>query len=86
LSAFLHEGEMLFLLKYGTGFLKKINFMDRLNMKKWKTLNSEYFYKNVFDFTDLGELIRTNQIKTQLFTANAYFMAKDYFAAVEVIK
>jgi ADP-ribose pyrophosphatase len=40
---------------------------------------------HLFDFTDLGELIRTNQIKTQLFTANAYFMAKDYLAAVKKV-
>jgi ADP-ribose pyrophosphatase len=40
---------------------------------------------HLFDFADLGELIRTNQIKTQLFTANAYFMAKDYFSAVEKV-
>jgi ADP-ribose pyrophosphatase len=32
----------------------------------------------LFDFNDLGDLIRRNQIKTQLFTANAYFMAKDF--------
>jgi 8-oxo-dGTP pyrophosphatase MutT (NUDIX family) len=33
-----------------------------------------------FDFNSLGDLIRTNQIKTQLFTAHAYYMAKDYLA------
>lgn len=32
----------------------------------------------LFDFNELGDLIRTNQLKTQLFTAHAYFMAKDY--------
>jgi ADP-ribose pyrophosphatase len=30
------------------------------------------------DFEDMGNLIRKNQINTQLFTANAYFMAKDF--------
>lgn len=30
------------------------------------------------DFEQLGELLRTNKIKTQLFTVNAYFMAKDF--------
>ncbi|WP_269431674.1 NUDIX hydrolase [Bacillus sp. JCM 19034] len=30
------------------------------------------------DFDKLGELLKTNHIKKQLFTANAYFMAKDY--------
>jgi ADP-ribose pyrophosphatase len=34
----------------------------------------------LFDFDKLGDLIRTNQIKTQLFTSHAYFMAKDYLA------
>jgi ADP-ribose pyrophosphatase len=34
----------------------------------------------LFDFKDLGDLIRTNQIKTQLFTVTAYFMAMDFLA------
>ncbi|MFC0189479.1 NUDIX hydrolase [Fictibacillus aquaticus] len=33
-----------------------------------------------FDFNSFGELIRRNQIKTQLFTAHAYYMAKDFLA------
>lgn len=32
----------------------------------------------LIDFDEMGELLRKNQIKTQLFTANAYFMAKDF--------
>lgn len=32
----------------------------------------------LYEFDKLGDLIRTNQLKTQLFTAHAYFMAKDY--------
>ncbi|MDL4840231.1 NUDIX hydrolase [Aquibacillus rhizosphaerae] len=32
----------------------------------------------LLDFNEMGELLSKNQIKTQLFTANAYFMAKDY--------
>jgi len=35
---------------------------------------------HLFDYDNLGDLLRTNQIKTQLFTANAYFMAKDFLA------
>lgn len=35
---------------------------------------------HLFDYDNLGDLLRTNQIKTQLFTAYAYFMAKDFFA------
>lgn len=35
---------------------------------------------SLFDFIELGNLIRTNQIKTQLFTATAYYMAKDFLA------
>ncbi|MCG3419842.1 NUDIX hydrolase [Oceanobacillus jordanicus] len=31
-------------------------------------------------FEEVGHLIRTNQIKTQLFTARAYFMAKDFLS------
>lgn len=30
------------------------------------------------DFNSFGELILTNKIQTQLFTASAYFMAKNY--------
>ncbi|WP_186577200.1 NUDIX hydrolase [Aquibacillus kalidii] len=32
----------------------------------------------LFNFDDFGNLIKSNEIKTQLFTANGYFMAKDY--------
>ena len=30
------------------------------------------------DFDTMGDLIKLNQIKTQLFTVNAYYMAKDF--------
>ncbi|WP_343784879.1 NUDIX hydrolase [Alkalibacillus silvisoli] len=33
---------------------------------------------HVFDFDEMEDLIRSQRIKTQLFTANAYFMAKNY--------
>jgi ADP-ribose pyrophosphatase len=38
----------------------------------------------LFDFSNLGDLIRTNQLKTQLFTAHAYFMAKDYLSEIQI--
>jgi ADP-ribose pyrophosphatase len=38
----------------------------------------------LFDFKNLEALIRTNQIKTQLFTVTAYFMAKDILASKAV--
>ncbi|SET51501.1 NUDIX domain-containing protein [Salinibacillus kushneri] len=40
--------------------------------------DTEDIKSNLFDFDEMGKLLRTNQIKTQLFTANAYFMAKDF--------
>jgi ADP-ribose pyrophosphatase len=43
--------------------------------------DTEEIKSNLFDFDELGELLRTNQIKTQLFTTNAYFMAKDFLAS-----
>ncbi|MFD2043384.1 NUDIX hydrolase [Ornithinibacillus salinisoli] len=41
---------------------------------------TEEIYIRLYDFDDMGELLRTNQIKTQLFTAYAYYMAKDFLA------
>lgn len=34
----------------------------------------------LIDFDEMGTFLRNNQIRTQLFTANAYFMAKDYLS------
>ena len=34
----------------------------------------------LIDFQEIGNLIKKNQMKTQIFTVNAYFMAKDYLA------
>lgn len=34
----------------------------------------------LIDFQEMGDLLRKNQLKTQLFTVNAYFMAKDFLA------
>ncbi len=34
----------------------------------------------VFPFHSFGSLIRKNEIKTQLFTSNAYFLAKDFLS------
>ncbi|WP_277584749.1 NUDIX hydrolase [Psychrobacillus antarcticus] len=38
--------------------------------------DTEEINVKLVDFEEMGNLIRTNQINTQLFTANAYFMAK----------
>jgi ADP-ribose pyrophosphatase len=59
--------------------------MDAYKEFEQKLDPTEDIEVHLFDFNNLGELIRSNQIKTQLFTANAYFMAKDYFAAVEKV-
>lgn len=34
----------------------------------------------LIDFDTMGDLIKLNQINTQLFTVNAYYMAKDYLS------
>lgn len=34
----------------------------------------------LFDFDNMGVLLRENKVKTQLFTASAYFMAKNFLA------
>lgn len=36
----------------------------------------------LIDFQEMGHLLKTNQIKTQIFTVNAYFMAKDFLAEI----
>jgi ADP-ribose pyrophosphatase len=54
--------------------------MDAYKECEQKLDPTEDIEVRIFNFNDLGDLIRTNQIKTQLFTANAYFMAKDYLA------
>ncbi|SDQ82579.1 NUDIX hydrolase [Virgibacillus salinus] len=38
--------------------------------------DTEEIIIRLIDFEEMGHLIKTNLIKTQLFTANAYFMAK----------
>ncbi|WP_112180451.1 NUDIX hydrolase [Paraliobacillus zengyii] len=40
--------------------------------------NTEDIETFLIDFNEMGDLLRKNQIKSQLFTANAYFMAKDF--------
>lgn len=40
--------------------------------------HAEEIQLKLIDFEDMGELIKKNEIKTQLFTAHAYFMAKIY--------
>ncbi|WP_164670725.1 NUDIX hydrolase [Virgibacillus doumboii] len=42
--------------------------------------DTEAINVKLLDFSNMGELIRTNKINTQLFTANAYLMAKDFLA------
>ncbi|UOQ50154.1 NUDIX hydrolase [Gracilibacillus caseinilyticus] len=42
------------------------------------TDDTEDIRVKLVDFEQFGHQITTNQIKTQLFTANAYFMAKNY--------
>lgn len=42
--------------------------------------NTEEIEISLLDFNDMGYLLRKNKIKTQLFTAHAYFMAKDFLA------
>ncbi|UFU00079.1 NUDIX hydrolase [Radiobacillus kanasensis] len=43
--------------------------------------DTEEIKVTLFDFEEFGNLVRTNQIKTQLFTANAYFMAQDFLSS-----
>ncbi|TKI62837.1 NUDIX hydrolase [Lysinibacillus mangiferihumi] len=40
--------------------------------------DTEEITVKLFEFDDFGSEIITNKIKTQLFTSNAYFMAKNY--------
>lgn len=42
--------------------------------------DTEEIEVSLVDFEDMGFLLRNDKIKTQLFTANAYFMAKDFLA------
>ncbi len=35
---------------------------------------------HLVDFNDMGRALKKNQLKTQLFTTYAYYMAKDFFA------
>mgnify|MGYP001161899729 FL=1 len=42
--------------------------------------DTEEINVKLIDFDHFGELILTNQVNTQLFTANAYFMAKHFLA------
>ena len=35
---------------------------------------------HLYDFNDLGKAIKENSIRTQLFTASAYYMAKDFLS------
>ncbi|MFC4559207.1 NUDIX hydrolase [Virgibacillus kekensis] len=40
--------------------------------------DTEEIAMELVDFEDFGSMLRGNQIKTQLFTTNAYYMAKDF--------
>ncbi|TMW71202.1 NUDIX hydrolase [Alteribacter natronophilus] len=40
----------------------------------------------LFDFESFGSLITTNQIRTQLFTAHAYYMARNYVLEKQINK
>lgn len=57
---------------------KVITFLIQDAYKQYEQDLDEFEDINVslFEFDELGYLIKTNQIKTQLFTANAYAMAK----------
>jgi ADP-ribose pyrophosphatase len=46
--------------------------------------HAEEIQVKLIDFEDMGELIKNNAIRTQLFTAHAYFMAKLYMIESEV--
>ena len=42
--------------------------------------DTEEINVKLVDFEEIGNLIRSNQINTQLFTTNAYFMAKVFLS------
>lgn len=42
--------------------------------------DNEDIVVQLYDFNDLGKALKENQIRTQLFTATAYYMAKDFLA------
>jgi ADP-ribose pyrophosphatase len=77
-----------FMVNPATQNNKVITFliMDAYKKFEQELDETEDIEVQLFDFTDLGPLIRTNQIKTQLFTAHAYFMAKEYLAEKQLNK
>lgn len=40
--------------------------------------DNEELVVHLYDFNDIGKALKKNQIRTQLFTAYAYYMAKDF--------
>ncbi len=67
-----------FMVNPATQTNKVITFLIQDAYKQYEQDLDEFEDINVslFEFDELGHLIKTNQIKTQLFTANAYAMAK----------
>lgn len=56
--------------------VKTYLMMDAFKKFEQDLDDTEEINVKLVDFEEVGNLIRTNQINTQLFTANAYFMAK----------
>jgi ADP-ribose pyrophosphatase len=61
-----------------TNKVKTFLILDAFEAYEQDLDNTEEINVRLIDFERMGQLIRTNQINTQLFTASAYFLAKDY--------
>ncbi|WP_053368073.1 NUDIX hydrolase [Bacillus sp. FJAT-27245] len=70
-----------FMVNPATQTNKIITYLIRDGYKaSEQTLDStEEIDVKLINFKEFGELIKAGEIKTQLFTASAYYMAKDYF-------
>ncbi|WP_407270284.1 NUDIX hydrolase [Radiobacillus sp. PE A8.2] len=61
-----------------TNYIRSYLIVDAFKETNQNLDDTEDITVHLFDFKEIGALLRTNQIKTQLFTVNAYFMAKDF--------
>ncbi|MFB4166944.1 NUDIX hydrolase [Virgibacillus sp. JSM 102003] len=64
--------------------VKTYLIMDAIKEFEQDLDDTEEIDTKMIDFEEMGHLITTNQIKTQLFTANAYFMAKVFLSGDKV--
>lgn len=58
--------------------IKTILILEAFKAVEQDLDDTEEIKVKLCDFNSFGELILTNKIQTQLFTASAYFMAKNY--------